>query len=145
MVDQYVAQHPEWRARFDGIIAERNALSGLLLEKPNPGFAHKVLAAWTTEQMAARPKLTSSPDWVVRSIGWVFGGMVALMLLVLLGLAPSAAPTPQKTDFLPQLPMAAFQDILSNPAWGYGLAMLSAVALLLFIDRYWQYRQTLAA
>jgi anti-sigma factor RsiW len=145
LADRYLAQHPEWQARLDMLLAERKALSALPLEKPRPDFTHRVLAAWAVEQVAARPALADSPDWIVRSIGWTFGGMIVLTMVTLFGMALSVTTTAPPSVSLPAWSIDAWQDALSNPIWGYSLVVLSAIALLLFIDRYRQYRQVVTA
>lgn len=141
-VDAYLQQHPEHRGRLSAIQAEKNAWSALPLEKPNKGFADRVMAAWVSEQAAVKIKAVAKPDRILSAIAGVFL-VFLLIVLVLTIMAAPYIPVNVPTAYIPQMPAYDFVGFFGNPALRYGLMLLVAYLGLQILEKYLQQRKRL--
>ena len=141
-VDAYLQQHPEHRGRLSAIQAEKNAWSGLSLEKPNKGFADRVMAAWVAEQTAVKIKAVAKPDRILSAIAGVFLVFLLIMLVLTIIAAP-AMPVNVPTQYIPQMPTYDFTGVFENPALRYGLMLVMAYLGLQILEKYLQQRKRL--
>jgi anti-sigma factor RsiW len=133
--DDYLQRHPEVRQRLNVIEAEKKALFSLPLEKPNPGFADRVMAAWAVEQVHVRASKSGGRDWIVMAVAAVFGVFILVPFVLLVGgLLQNGAPEPSFQ--MPQIPAVDLAPLLSAPFVRYGLYLTLAFLTLRLIDRY---------
>lgn len=139
-VDVYLKQYPEWRAQLDAIMAEKRSFAAMPLEKPAPGFSDRVMVAWASEQAHVR---ATSPgkgkDWILYVISAVFGLFIC-SAMVMIGL--QGAPEKMPVE-MPQVPVAEWGKIASNPVLHYGLYFILTVLALKVVDQYFHQRQML--
>lgn len=125
-VDAYLKQHPEWKARLEAVLAEKKALFGAhALEKPFPGFADHVMAAWTTGQVEAFAGSTKAKgrDWIVYALAIGFGFFILVPIVAMCasllqgGLVDLPIDLPEMPTFdwaaLFRLPMLQYAAYLS--------------------------------
>ena len=122
-VDAYLKQHPEWKARLEMVLAEKKALFGAhALEKPFPGFADHVMAAWTTGQVEAFAASAKAKgrDWIVYGVAAGFG------LFILAPIVAMCASLFQGESIglsieLPKMPVFDWAALLQLPMLQYAV------------------------
>ena len=137
-VDAYLRQHPEQRERLDAILAEKRAFAALPLEKPKPGFADRVMAAWAAERAYARATAPRK-DWMVYIISAVFG-LFIVSAMVVAGMQETPA---QLLVELPKVPDYDWSELFSNPILQYGLYFGLTLLSLKLVEQYLHQRQML--
>ena len=141
-VEAYLQQHPEQRYCLDSILREKRAFAALPLEKPQSGFADRVMAAWVAEQTQARAVAPAKPrDWVLLSIAGVFGLFLFGAFILVIAMALESVPMVSIPEaYMPQVPVLDWAAILINPAFRYSLILLLAFLILQILDKYLQQR-----
>ncbi|HNG90708.1 MAG TPA: hypothetical protein PK858_10905, partial [Saprospiraceae bacterium] len=90
---------PLWQDRLQEVLALRAQLHAMPLEKPRPGFADAVLAAWATERMEAYQP-PPNRDWMVFGVAGAFTLFIFGALLTVI----ARMPIPDPADLPLQLP-----------------------------------------
>lgn len=141
LADAYLRLHPEWQERLDALLAEKRAFASLPLEKPDAGFADRVLAAWASEQVTTRV-VRQEKDWIVYAVAAAFALLVLTPIIVLL-----ATALPALTLQMPELQLPSADQLgqlLAQPAVYYGALVVVAVTFLMFLEKYFHQRRILA-
>lgn len=137
-VEAYLRQHPEWQVKVDAIEAEKRSLFAHTFEKPDRGFADRVLAAWATEQVQAHA-MAAEPvrrDWIIRGIAIAFGVFVLTPVVVLLVMALQSAPVSLPQVQMPVIETEKWTNLLDNSVLQLSLLSILALLLLRLADQY---------
>lgn len=139
-VEAYLRQHPEQKARLDAIMAEKRAFSEISLEKPDAGFAQKVVAAWAKEHAPA-PAKNKGRDWILWSIGLAFALLVALPFLMTPTGSGFSMQIPK--EYIPewQAPSFDWAGLLGSAVLRNTLLLTLAFMSLKLLDKYLQVRK----
>ncbi|MBL7828971.1 MAG: hypothetical protein JNJ57_20220 [Saprospiraceae bacterium] len=140
-VAAYLQQHPEHQVRLKAIEAEKNALLNLPFEKPNKGFADRVMASWVAEQASVRAAVRK-PDWILSSITIVFSLFILGFLALFMFLAPGAA-VEIPTSLIPEIPSFDWAAVFQNQGFYYGFMLILAYLGLQILDKYLQQKRRL--
>ncbi|MDO8971248.1 MAG: hypothetical protein Q7U74_11205 [Saprospiraceae bacterium] len=144
-VEAYLQQNPAQNARLEAILNDKRNFLSLDLERPQNGFAQQVMAAWATEQAAAKIPATAKAagrDWILWSITAAFG----LMILVPFWFSRSAASTgldleiPAEYVQQIQVPTVDWTGIFSSAMLQNALLLGLAFMSLKLLDKYLQVR-----
>ena len=141
-VEAYLRQYPEWQERLNAIRAEQRAFAAMPLQKPNPGFADRVMAAWATETHAAYSAKNPGKDWIVYLISSVLGLFICAAFLIA-GMQAAPSDLPVELPQVPQVPAYEWSVITGNPALQYGVYLVLTLALLKLVERYLHQRRVL--
>ena len=116
-VDAYLRRHPEHQSMLDTILAEKKAFAALPMDRPKPGFADRVMAAWVAEQ-SANPSLSSEKgkDWIIWLIAAVFGLFLITPVVVMVAGAMQLSPEQLPAIAIPELPGRMPRVASSMPA-----------------------------
>lgn len=140
-VEAYLQQHPEHYQRLEAIRAEKLAFKALPLEKPQKGFADRVMAAWVAEQARAGALVPAKKsDWIIFSIAGAFGIMVLLAFALVLGSASAIEPVNLPQALSPEIPAVDWALLLDNPILRYGLMLTLVLLTLQILDKYLRQR-----
>lgn len=141
-VEAYLRQHPEWQAKLDALLAEKRAWTTLPLESPNAGFADRVMAAWTTEQLQTRTKTSpGKSDWIVFAVAGAFGLLILLPVIALVVTAAGSPGLPTNDIQLPDTDLIG--QTLSQPGLQLAAFLGLAFGLLMLVDKYLHQRRML--
>ena len=146
MVESYLSQHADQRARVDHIRQEKMALSALPFEKPDRLFADRVLAAWAGEQVQtfAATAPPARRDWVVHAIAASLGVFLLAPLMVLVVVAFQAAPAvPVQLPTVKYPSVDEFSALMSNQALQFGLIAVPVILSLFLLDKYLHQRRVI--
>lgn len=138
-VEAYLKQHPELAQKLERVLTEKRNFQELSLERPDKGFADRLMAAWVTEQTHARAQ-ARKPDWVLSSIALVFG----LFLLVAIGAILMSAPENSfgiPDNLMPEMPSFDLSGALGNPMLRFGVMLILAFLGLQILDKYLQQKK----
>lgn len=139
LVENYLHQHPDWQLRLDAIHTEKKAFTGLSLERPNPGFADRVMAAWAIEQVQAKAAQPGK-DWIIRLIVAVFSLFVLIPLVAMIFAAVQVTPEAVIPFEIPTIPTVNWTGLFSIAPIQYliylGLTFLS----LRLLEKYLQHK-----
>ena len=135
-VTDALRQHPAAARQLEAILAEKKSFATLPLENPKAGFADRVLAAWTLEQVQLRPAARKGRDWMILLITGGFGLLLLfpLIALVVTALRSGAAALP--ADY--KLPTVNWTGILANSTLHYAIGLAFIFISLRLLDRYLQ-------
>ena len=139
-VEDYLRGNPEWKARLDMIQAEKRELFSMTLEAPNPGFADRVMASWTAEQVHVRAE-EKGKDWIIRLIAAVFGLFLITPVVVMVAGALQLSPEQLPAIAIPELPVVDWALWANNSFLQYGLLLTAVFVLLRFLDKFLQHRR----
>ena len=143
-VDAYLKQHPEQRKRLSSIEAEKRAFAALPLEKPRAGFADGVMAAWVSEQAAARAVAPVKPrDWVISTITGLMGVLMLLFFVIVVAMAPGMEPMTIPDQYIPKVPLIDWTLLFESPVLRYGMMLTLVLLVLKTLDKYLQQRNRL--
>jgi hypothetical protein len=133
-VDAYLHQHPEWQSRLDVVLLDRKAFSAFPLDKPDTGFADKVMAAWAVEHVHSKATRPGN-DWIVRLIAIVFGTFILAPLVMVFAMATTGGEdTPVRWQLdLPSVDLASW---LSHPALHYSLYLVITYLALSLVEKF---------
>lgn len=138
-VDAYILQYPEWKMRLDAVLAEKKALFGAhTLEKPFPGFADHVMAAWTSGQVEdfATAAKNKGRDWIVYAVAAVFGLFILMPILAFcVTLMQGGAPVNLPVE-LPNMPTYDWMALLQLPMLQYAAYLLLTFLALRLAERF---------
>lgn len=141
-VDDYLRGNPEAQARLNMILSEKRELFSLPLETPNPGFADRVMAAWTAEQVHARATAQGKgKDWIIWLIAAVFGVFLIMPVVVMVVAALQLSPEQIPTFTMPEMPAIDWGLLANNSFLQYGLLLTAVFMVLHFFDKYLQHRR----
>lgn len=142
-VDHYLRQHPEHQTRLNTILAEKRAWTALPLDRPNAGFADRVMAAWVAEQ-SKNPGLVPNKgrDWIIYCIAAAMGFFILLPIVLLLLAAPSNMGI-ISTEYIPQTPVILWGEIFLSPVMRFGLPLTLMFFCFRFFDQYLQHKKML--
>ncbi len=134
-VEQFLPQSPEAERRLAAILADKKSFAALPLEMPGSGFADRVLAAWTLEQMQPAATVKNGRDWMVLLITGVFG---LTLLLPLFALIVTALRTKAALPTEYSLPAVDWTVVLGNPILHYTIGLAFIFFTLRLLDKYLQ-------
>ena len=135
-VTDALRQHPKAARQLEAILAEKKAFATLPLENPKAGFADRVLAAWTLEQVQLRPAAKKGRDWMILLITGGFGLLLLfpLVALIVTALRGGAAALPAEY----KLPAVDWAGVLANSTLHYVIGLAFIFISLRLLDRYLQ-------
>lgn len=139
-VAQSLHRSPEAERRLAAILAEKKSFTDLPLDMPGHGFADRVLAAWTLEQMQPAAAVKKGRDWMVLLITCVFGLLLLLPLLALIVTALRSGATTLPVAYT--LPTVEWTLVLANPTLHYAIGLAFILVTLRLLDRYLQQEKT---
>ena len=137
-VEAFIKQHPEWQAQLHAIQQEKATLFGApLLEKPAPGFADHVMAAWAGKQVEslAVQAQKQGRDWIVTAITAVFGLFIAVPLIAFLWEAVKSGWQGISVDTPELLPTVAWEQWAQLPVLQYAASLLLTFLALRLAER----------
>lgn len=144
-VDAYLQQHPEQAPRLDAITAEKKLFAALPTERPNAGFADRVMAAWVSEQAGSRQMAaTPGKDWIIYSIAAAMGLFLVLPILLIFFSNPAGATDVIPAEYMPQTPVIPWAEIFSGPVLRFGVPLALMLFSFRFLDQYLQQKKMLA-
>lgn len=136
-VEAFLAQHPEHGEKLERIFTEKRSFQAFPLERPDKGFADRVMASLVAEQSHAQAR---KPDWILSSIAGVFTVFLLVVIAIMLISAPeSSIEIPY--EYIPKLPTLDLPDILGNSMLRFGCMLLLAFLGLQFLDKYLQQKK----
>ena len=139
-VEAYLQRHPEWQARLRLILGEKEELSAIPLEAPNPGFADRVMAAWAAEHVKIKAAAPGK-DWIIRLIALVFVLFVLAPAVVMVVAALQLSPAEKSGFSIPEIPVSEWSAAVQSPFFTYGLLFVTAFITLRFLDKIVQHRR----
>ena len=140
LITTYLEQNQAWKVRLDAIVLEQQRFGNLPLEKPNAGFADRVMAAWALEQRVQKA-MPAAPDWILRLIPVVFAILILLPLVGLLGGGVQQNIPLRNLPFeLPALPIDAFHNFGASPVLFYGVLFVLVFLTLRIFEQFLQLR-----
>lgn len=143
-VDDYLRLHPEWQSRLEAIQAEKKAFTALPLEQPNAGFAERVMAAWTVEQVNVKAP-EPGKDWIIRIIIAVFGLFVLIPMVVMVLAAVQMTPEALIPFEVPTMPYVNWTGIFHHTALHYSLYLGLTFLSLRLLEKVLQQKGILSA
>ena len=144
-VHEYLLLHPEQMSRLDAIADEKRRFASLPTERPNAGFADRVMAAWVSEQAGSRQIVAGKgKDWVVYSIAAAMGLFLLLPILLIFISAPASATDLIPAEYLPQTPTIPWTEIFASPVMRFGMPLVLLFFSFRFLDQYLQQKKMLA-
>lgn len=143
-VDAYLRRHPEHQSRLDAILGEKNAFAALPMDRPKPGFADRVMAAWVVEQ-SANPSLSSEKgkDWIIYGIAAAMGFFILLPIVLLAISAPAISIDMIPAEYIPETPVIPWGKLFTSPAMRFGLPLTLLFFCFRFLDQYLQQKKML--
>ncbi len=139
-VTMYLEQDKTLKARLNAIVLEQQRLGALPLEKPQAGFADRVMAAWALEQRVQKA-MPAAPDWILRLIPVVFAILILMPLLGLLsGGMQYSIPLRNLPFELPAFPIDAFLSFSASPVLFYGVLFVLVFLTLRIFEQFLQLR-----
>lgn len=143
-VEAWLLQHPEGQQLVEQIRAEKRALFEVPLEKPNGGFADRVMAAWAMEQVHAQgaKAVTRHKDWVIYGIAGVFG---LFILTPIVALIVTLIQTQFEAPALPvdyTMPTVNWELVFGNSAFHYAAYLMLTFLLLRFAEKFIQLKMS---
>lgn len=144
-VDEYLQQHHEEMPRLDAILAEKKHFTALPPERPNAGFADRVMAAWVSEQAGSRQFVApKGKDWIIYSIAVAMGLFLLLPILMIFLSAPASATDVIPAQYMPQTPVIPWAGIFTSPVMRFGLPLVLLFFSFRLLDQYLQQKKMLA-
>lgn len=144
-VDEYLHGNPEHRSRLDAIMAEKRMLAALPTERPDIGFADRVMAAWVAEQTGHRQlSADRGKDWIIYAIAVAMGVFMLLPILLIFFSAASIGTEVVPSEYLPQTPAIRWADIFTHPVMRFGMPLVLLFFCFRFLDQYLQQKKVLA-
>lgn len=139
-VSAYLEQDKALKARLNAIVLEQQRFGALPLEKPQAGFADRVMAAWALEQRVQKA-MPAAPDWILRLIPVVFAILILMPLLGLLsGGMQHSIPLRNLPFELPAFPIDAFLSFSASPVLFYGVLFVLVFLTLRIFEQFLQLR-----
>ena len=140
-VEAYLQQHPDQWKRLEAIQGEKRALAALPLEKPQAGFADRVMAAWVAEQSYTRALAAAKPyDRILLSIAGAFGVFLILAFILAISMAPEVVPLNIPTQYIPSMPVVNWALLFDNVIFRNAMILILALLTLQILDKYLQQR-----
>ncbi len=141
-VMEALGRQPEAASQLEAILAEKKAFTHMPLETPQAGFADRVMAAWTLEQMQLRPSAKKGRDWMVLLITGGFGLLLLFPLLALIITAiRSGGAAILPADF--KFPTVDLTGFMANTTLHYAIGLAFIFISLRLLDRYLQQAKSL--
>jgi hypothetical protein len=116
-VDAYLRQHPEHKTALEAIVEAKRSLSALPMEAPDAGFANRVMASWTSEQVQIKT-IKPESDWIIRLISGIFG-FILLSSMIVMGFAGMDSNPFKIPVDLPKTPSFDWALLLNSPVVPY--------------------------
>ncbi|MEO6760443.1 MAG: hypothetical protein ABIO24_13375 [Saprospiraceae bacterium] len=133
-VTDQLRRQPDAQSRLDAILAEKKAFASVPLEAPPAGFADRVLAAWTLEQMQLRSAPEKGRDWMILLITGGFGLLLLVPVLALIITAIRSGASAMPFNY--QLPTVNLSGVLGNTSLHYGIGLAFVFISLRLLDSY---------
>lgn len=138
-VETFLQHNPAQKARLDAILAEKRLLSNLSPEVPPSDFSKKVMAAWAIEQ-APEVQKNRGRDWILWSIGLLFGLMLIAPMVMLFLSVPADFTVQIPQEYVPQLPRFDWAALLDSALLRNTLLFSLALMSLKILEKYLQVR-----
>lgn len=145
-VEAYILQHPEWKHRAEALLQEKRALFAIPMERPDRGFADRVMAAWTAEQVHQTSLATSAQktDWILYAIAGTFSLFIIAPVVLMIITAMQSAPIEVPAVNIPTLSVGDWSRIFDHPVFQVGLAAAFALLLVVALEKYLHQKQITA-